>query len=258
MQVKDVIAWMEKVAPTELAAHWDQVGLQVGDPEAEVTGIVVTLDVTDEAVVRAKIEGANLIVAHHPLIFSPLYAIKPGDSRMNRILEAIRSDLNIFVVHTNLDAAAGGVNDVLAQTLELKKIALVQEEHEAAPFMRTGYWKNAGTQEEFLTLVQERLALPSLRVGGKAQGMIYKVAVASGSGSDAIELCPSLGVQVLVTGDVKYHDFQRAAELGILVVDAGHFETEIPIVDNLADRMKEALKLPVYVERSRGFLLETL
>ena len=231
---------VNRMAPRRLAEEWDNPGLLIGEPSAEVRKIFVCLDVLDENISRAIELDAQIIVAHHPLIFHAIKNIRfdlPLGKKINRL---IKNNLAVFSAHTNLDIAEGGVNDVLA-----KKIGLVDVKNfgdEEFSLGRLGTLETPMTAEDFARHVKKVLNADSVRLICAGDFLIKKVGLCGGAGADFIQKAKFFGAQAFVTGDVKYHEAQAAVENKIHVVDAGHFATEYPIVHVLADYLKEELK----------------
>ncbi len=243
VKCQDVMQAMERIAPRRLAEEWDNPGLLVGSPHDEVRKILVALDVREETVERAIEDGCDLIVAHHPLIFRALKALRTDDATGCKIARLIKADIAVFAAHTNLDSAAGGVNDVLAERLELHDVApLVEGAADSEPGLgRIGSLRAEFSLEDFAALVKEKLGLSSMRVACAGERRISRVALCGGSGAEFVGRAAAKGADAYVTGDVKYHDAERAIGLGIHVLDAGHFATEQPIVARLAERLKKEL-----------------
>ena len=243
VKCQDVMQAMERIAPRRLAEEWDNPGLLVGSPHDEVRKILVALDVREETVERAIEDGCDLIVAHHPLIFRGLKAVRTDDATGRKIARLIKADVAVFAAHTNLDSAAGGVNDVLAERLELHDVApLVEGAADSEPGLgRIGSLRAEFSLEDFAALVKEKLGLSSMRIACAGERRISRVALCGGSGAEFVGRAAAKGADAYVTGDVKYHDAERAIGLGIHVLDAGHFATEQPIVARLAERLKKEL-----------------
>nr|WP_315410165.1 Nif3-like dinuclear metal center hexameric protein [uncultured Selenomonas sp.] len=243
VKCQDVMQAMERIAPRRLAEEWDNPGLLVGSPHDEVRKILVALDVREETVERAIEDGCDLIVAHHPLIFRALKALRTDDATGCKIARLIKADIAVFAAHTNLDSAAGGVNDVLAERLELHDVApLVEGAADSEPGLgRIGSLRAEFSLEDFAALVKEKLGLSSMRIACAGERRISRVALCGGSGAEFVGRAAAKGADAYVTGDVKYHDAERAIGLGIHVLDAGHFATEQPIVARLAERLKKEL-----------------
>ncbi|HMM20227.1 MAG TPA: Nif3-like dinuclear metal center hexameric protein [Selenomonadales bacterium] len=338
---REIMNAMEQLAPGRLAAAWDNVGLLVGNPSQPVTHLLVALDAAPELVEYAADSGVDLIITHHPLIFQAMNSIRTDSPVGAMAARLLKADIALYAAHTNLDAAAGGVNDALAGALglgnlrplrlegadpllklavfvpveaaervreaigqagaghignysqcaflaegtgtflplgganpyvgEQGKLARVPEVRletilpesisdrivkamlEAHPYEEVAYdlysLKNPGIAyglgrvgelpggvalRDFAAQIKTALEVPFVRLTGPENRTVKKVAVCGGSGAGLIGDAARSGADVLVTGDVKYHDAQQAQRLGLTVIDAGHFGTERPVVAAVA------------------------
>lgn len=346
-KLSDILGIINKIAPANLAESWDNVGLQVGDPTAVVSNIMVALDATPNVVEEAITSGCQLLVTHHPLIFKPQKSISTVTAQGKLIHAAIRDGLAIVSMHTNYDIAANGLNDVLAERLELgdcsvlhvtsgqelaKLVVFVPESHleqvrstlfphaeslgayrdcsfsapgegtftpleGATPHIgsvgtfekvreyrlellvdrnrlpqtlkslmavhpyeepafdiyplhnkgteqglgRIGYLAETTTLATYASRVAAQLGAPGTRFVGDPAMAIRKVALCSGGGASVMRTAARAGAQVLVTGDVKYHEARDAEDLGIALIDAGHFPTEIIMAAAVRMRLQQNL-----------------
>lgn len=241
-----VLDALEHIAPKRLTEDWDNPGLLVGAQNQEVKKILVCLDVSDAVVAQAIREGADMIVAHHPLIFRALKNIRTDLPLGRRLQQLLKHDIAVAAAHTNLDIAEGGVNDVLAQAIGLSKLSafvlVSQDAHGAAASMgRMGTLPAPMTVQDFAAQVRDALPTEHVRLVEAGARPVRKVALCSGSGAEFISKAAFMGADAYVTGDVKYHEAQQAVELGMHVIDAGHFGTEFPVVAVLGRRLAEEL-----------------
>lgn len=231
--VKDILSFLETLAPANLKMEWDNVGLLCGSKNTEVTKILVALDPFEGVCKEAADIGAQLIVTHHPLIFRAPSTITDETSVGRSIMFLCRHGISAVNAHTNLDVAPGGVNDVLAEKLGLQNITALED-----GLLRTGDITEQSL-ESFLASVKEKLGCQGLRYvsGGKP---VKQVAV--GGGSCAGEMMDALaaGCDTFVTSDIKYNQFWDAQDLGLNLIDAGHFHTENPVVAVLAEKLRAA------------------
>lgn len=241
--VNDILQYIETIAPAYMQENWDNVGLLCGNRNASVTKILVALDPFEHICKEAAEWGAELIVTHHPIIFQALKSITDDTSVGRGIRTLIRHDISAINAHTNLDQTPGGVNDVLAQTLGLENIQVidacgVDEEGRAWGLLRCGE-VNRQTLENFLGAVKEKLHCEGLRYvnGGK---LVRKVAVGGGACAGELRAAVKAGCDTFVTSDVKYNQFWDAKELDVNLIDAGHFHTENPVVAVLAEKLQAA------------------
>ena len=190
--------------------------------------------------------GADMIVAHHPLIFKGIRKLRTDLPLGRRLQQLLKHDIAVAAAHTNLDIAEGGVNDVLAQAIGLSKLsAFVIERQEADGSVismgRVGSLPQPMTVQDFAAQVRDALPAEHVRLVDAGARPVRKVALCSGSGAEFIQRAAFLGADAYVTGDVKYHEAQQAVELGMHVIDAGHFGTEFPVVAVLRERLAEEL-----------------
>ena len=348
-RVSDIIALLNQFAPEKLAEDWDNVGLQVGDYNTEVNKILIALDVNKKVLKEAIEKEVELIIAHHPVIFSELDSLTRNTELGDLIYQAIKADISIYVMHTNYDIADEGLNHQLLKRLELKETGILHKTGEQdlkklavfVPQDRADQLRNAmakegagwigdysycffkqggigsfkpltgtnpyiGEQDEiseveevkletvvkasdlktviekmlkahpyeevaydvynlenkskaigigkvgeletklvikdYLELIKERLDLASLKVvADSLEENIKKVAVCGGSGADYIKSAAAKGVDLYITGDVKYHQAQLAEELGLNLVDAGHYGTEKIMKDAVCHKLIDQL-----------------
>jgi dinuclear metal center YbgI/SA1388 family protein len=347
-RLADLVGLINSLYPAALAEDWDNVGLQIGDPNAEVERLLVCLDAEEIAIEAAEKAGAQLVVSHHPLIFKGLKRLTPGDEVGRSLFRAIRNGIGVYSAHTNLDRAADGLNDWLAERLGLeaaqplekpqsggyyKLVVFVPQSHEAElmeglfaagaghigeydqcsfrvagtgsfrgsektdPFIgqpgkreeteefrletivpaaklakvlarmikvhpyeevaydliplansrddiglgRIGRLPEALELQQFAAQVRQQLNVSTLRLVGEPTQQVNKIAVCGGSGASLLSEALRQGADCLVTGDVKYHDAQRARSEGLALIDAGHFATEHFMVAELSKRLRRAL-----------------
>ena len=234
--VADILKFVETVAPPYMKEDWDNVGLNCGHMDRPVTKILVALDPFPHVCREAKEIGADLLVTHHALIWKPGF-ITDANAQGRNTLFLIENGIAHINAHTNLDQAPGGVNDVLAAKLGLENVEIVNPQN-GIGLMRCGDVA-AQPLENFLATVKEQLDCDGLRYvdGGKP---VRKVAVGGGSCASGILEVKAAGCDTFVTADIKYNQFWDAQDLGINLIDAGHFHTENPVVAVLADKIAAA------------------
>lgn len=238
--VQTVADAVNRLAPKKLAEEWDNPGLLIGDPTAEVKNIFVCLDVLEENISRAIELDAQLIVSHHPIIFRAIKNVRLDLPLGNKIARLLQNNLSVFAAHTNLDIAAGGVNDVLAEKIGLKDVKMFGDEEFSLG--RIGTLEMPMTVANFARHVKNSLNADTVRLVDAGDFLISKVGLCGGAGAEFISKAKFFGAQAFVTGDVKYHEAQAAVENRIHVVDAGHFATEFPIVHVLGEYLRNELK----------------
>lgn len=240
--VADILKFVETLAPRTMKMDWDNVGLNVGHRDKEVKKILVALDPFAHVCQEAKNFGADLLVTHHVLIFRPGF-VTDATAQGRNTLFLIENGIAHINAHTNLDLAPGGVNDCLAARLGLENVEVINPmgiDELGRPWglLRSGDVPGQ-TLPDFLCHVKERLGCPGLRFvdAGKP---VRKVAVGGGSCCDEMQEAVDAGCDTLVTGDAKYNDFWDAYDLGLNLIDAGHFYTENPVIPYLAEKIAAA------------------
>jgi len=242
--VADILQFVESLAPRSMKMDWDNVGLLCGRRDKGVKKILVALDPFRNVIEEAIQIGADCIVTHHPLIFrSPLMAVNEDSETGRCVLTLIEHGIAAINAHTNFDLAPGGINDVLAQTLGLRDITVINPEGVDAEGRPYGLLR-CGTVEEqilsdFLVSVKENLHCDGLRYVDSGSP-VRKVAVGGGSCADEMREALAAGCDTFVTSDVKYNQFRTAYELGLNLIDAGHFHTENPAMPVLAEKLRTA------------------
>lgn len=225
MKINDIIKRLEVDFPRELACSWDNVGLLIGDRQRDVSKVVVCLDVTQKVIEMAKNVGAELIVAHHPVIFSPISYIN-GDTKNGKLLlDIIENKIAVYAAHTNCDKAESGINARLAEMFELTCVEPLEEDG----LGKIGILKEAVAFCDFAKTVEEKLGT-KIRFSGDIKKSVNRVAICSGAGSDTLPTAILKGADVMITGDMKYHQMLDFAD-EINVIDAGHYPTEIMVTD---------------------------
>jgi dinuclear metal center YbgI/SA1388 family protein len=344
MKLKEVIEFLENLAPPALQESYDNAGLQTGNMEWEISGMLITLDVNYEVIEEAISKGFNCIISHHPVIFRPLKKLTGGSESERCIIRAIREGISIYVMHTNYDNARSGLNYHLARKLGIInprvmepgtgvlqkivtfcpeesaekvrramfesgggmmgdydhcsfsskgegsfrplegsnpflgklndhyngmeiRIEMVVDQYssksvlrallESHPYEEVAYdiiplinvnpYTGAGSYGalespldagEFMEMVKKILHVPCLKYSGTKEGIICNVGVCGGSGAFLISKAKQLGLDAMVTADVKYHQFQEAGE-EILLLDAGHYETEIIMTEIISESIQK-------------------
>lgn len=242
--VADVLAFVESLAPRSMKMDWDNVGLLCGRRDKEVKKILVALDPFRNVIAEAIETGADCIVTHHPLIFrNPLMAVNEDNETGRCVLTLIEHGIAAINAHTNYDLAPGGINDILAQTLGLQNITVINPEGEDAEGRPYGLLRcgtvDETTMQTFLSAVKKSLNCDGLRYVDSGRP-VRNVAVGGGSCADEMTDAIAAGCDTFVTADVKYNQFRTAYELGLNLIDAGHFHTENPAMPVLAEKLREA------------------
>ena len=228
MTVKDILNCITEIAPLQWQESYDNAGLQVGNLNAEAHKALVCLDITEEVVEEAVAKNCDLIISHHPLIFRGLKHLTPETYIERAVMKAVKHDIALVSMHTNLDNSYLGVSRVLAERLGLKNLHLLQPS-EAEPEICgagvIGTFDNPMDETDFLGRVAETIGSPCLRHSALIGRQIQKVALCGGSGTPFMSDALCHKADAYLTADIKYHDF-FVPEGNILLIDGGHFETE--------------------------------
>lgn len=227
--VKDIVENLTALAPLNTAEEWDNCGLLVGDGNAVVNTVLVALDITPSVVDQAIALGAQMIVSHHPVIFAPIHALS-ADSVPYRLAA---NGIAACCLHTCLDKAVGGVNDALAACLGLENTVVA-----ADAYTRIGTLKQPMETTAFIDFVENSLHTKVRFCGNR---VVSRVAVVGGSGGDFVDGVLD-AADAVITGEIKHHEWLAVQNSGCVVVEAGHFATEHPVVDALV----------AYLEKSDG------
>lgn len=236
--VRDIEQAMFRWAPKESAFSWDNVGHLVGDCDRVAKKVLVALDITPVVADEAVSGGYDLIVSHHPLMncaWLPVQTVKDDNQQGKLLLSLIRNHVSAICMHTNLDAAVGGVNDALASRLDIENALPIEG---GDGIVRAGTLNRETTLQRFLELIRSNLRPNGIRFvdAGKP---VHHVAVGGGACGEYFVAAASQGCDTLVTSDVKYNQFLDAKELGINLIDAGHFPTEDCICPVIVSYLRE-------------------
>lgn len=241
MKVADLITWFESWANPAWCESWDNCGWQIepGILQAEARVLVCltpTLAVMEEAIALQ----ANLIFAHHPLIFNPLKSLCRGEAIADMVRLAFTHNIGVYSAHTNFDQVEDGTADVLAQILQLKDVTPIVPTQNGLGYGRVGLLAQSLSLQELLTVIQKRLSPPDLIFSPSAdlQQLISRVAVLGGSGASFISAVAKTGAQAYLTSDCKFHQFQESRDRGLILIDAGHYATERPACDRLVEKFR--------------------
>jgi dinuclear metal center YbgI/SA1388 family protein len=243
-RITDLLDLLDEIAPSSTSEEWDNPGLQVGNLFGETDRIVLSLDPTLEAVRETAGRRAQVLLSHHPLLFRPISCLDRDRSPGNVISEALTNGISLIAAHTNLDVALGGINDILADLLDLTDLQFLQKTSKGgdAGLGRIGTLPEPMTLGRFTELLKATLSADTVHVVGEADVMVNRVAVVGGSGGSMVPVASQMHADLLVTGDVTHHQALEARNLGLALIDAGHFRTERAALKAFAGRLMSALK----------------
>lgn len=239
----DFVKLVEEIAPPDAAYDWDNTGLLLRCGDC-VNCALVCLDATDAVADEAASRGCDMILCHHPLLFTPVKTLDCAQPEQGVAMKLIRNGISLYAAHTSFDIAAGGVNDALAARLGLEDTQPAGTEG----LMRAGNLPRELTEAALIERVKTALDVSYVHASRGFKGRIARVAVVGGSGGEYAAQAKRAGAQALVTGEVKHHHWIEAESIGVLIIEAGHFITERCFVDAVFDRLQErinALQLSV-------------
>ncbi|HJA65791.1 MAG TPA: Nif3-like dinuclear metal center hexameric protein [Candidatus Mediterraneibacter cottocaccae] len=235
MLCKEIIQVIEATYPRNAALDFDNVGLLAGRSEKEVNRVYLALDATDEIITRAVEAGADMLVTHHPLIFSPLKKVTDEDFVSRRVMRLIQNDISYYAMHTNYDVL--GMAELAEKILDIRDTQVLDvtgaDGEREEGIGRIGRLEREMSLEECCVYVKHKLNLGSIKVFGDMNRRVRTLAVSPGSGKSAIKPAIQKGADVLVTGDIGHHDGIDAVEQGLAVIDAGHYGTEYIFIDDM-------------------------
>lgn len=238
-QLKHIIEFLEEFAPLELAEEWDNVGLLIGDADADIQRVMTCLTITSDVVEEAVQTETDLIVAHHPMMFRAMKKLTTASVEGQMLLDLIRHRIAVYSPHTAFDSAADGINQQLASQLKLTSIAPIRPiQHDKLPASsgsgRYGTLPEPITLAQLLEITKKVMRTPYLQYVGDADQMVSKVAIACGAAAEYLSDARHLGCDVLVTGEARFHGCLDARSTGTALIIAGHYATERPAVEELA------------------------
>ena len=233
MKVREIAEAIEQYAPLRLQEEWDNAGIQVGNPEAEITGVLLCTDATETVVGEAVALGYNLVISHHPLIFRGLKKIMGRTPVERTVAMAIKHDITIYSAHTNMDSAWQGVSFRMADKIGMTDVAFLDDNRVDAYGDQCNTSAGCGVignieptaAIEVLKRVKAAFEVGAVRYCGNPDTVISRVALCGGAGGFLIDKAVEMGAQLYVTADMRYHDFLDNSKR-IVVADIGHYESE--------------------------------
>jgi dinuclear metal center YbgI/SA1388 family protein len=252
---------MDTIAPLDLAEEWDNVGLLLGDLQDDVDRVQTCLTLTANVAREAIDKQAQMIVSHHPILFRPVQRLTADSSDGRMLLDLIAAGIAVYSPHTGYDSAVAGINQQLAEMFELKQIAPLRpdveaESGDAAPAIGAGRYGTLGQPTQLSELIQtikQQLRLDSLQFVGNDQAMVERVGIACGSAAEFLGDAARADCQLFITGEARFHSALEAVSLDMNMVLVGHYASERPAVERLADTISTALpQLTVWPSESES------
>ena len=251
MKIREITSVIESFAPLSIQESWDNSGLIIGSPEQDVHGVILGFDCTPELVDEAVACGADMIVTHHPLIFGGVKKISPEDPVGLTILKAASAGIAVYAAHTTADKVLAGVSGAMARRLDLEDIQILDEEPGGYGLGAIGNLSCPMEGEAFIEYVKSRFSLRVVRCSRIPEIPVSRVAMCGGSGGSLIGNARKAGAQAYLCGDISYHHFFTTKDF--MVMDIGHFEGEVEIVDILFSLLRK--KFPNFAIRTSGKLV---
>ncbi|ERI90224.1 dinuclear metal center protein, YbgI family [Clostridiales bacterium oral taxon 876 str. F0540] len=246
LKVLDVKNIIEKIAPVSLKESYDNVGLMVGNMNDEVSSILVALDCTMDVIEEAISKKCNLVITHHPLLFNKPENITTETLLGRKVIKLIENRINVYSAHTNLDIAKGGLNDIITRVLGYTDWQIIDYVNKGEETYNQGIGRlvildRPHTLIELCGIIKDKLQIPFVRFSGNDNMIVKKIAVINGSGEDYFKHSVDKGADCIITGDTSYHYVSDYSEMGIGIIDAGHFETEWTPMKIFAEILKDKL-----------------
>lgn len=242
---KEVMACIEKLAPLSYAESWDNVGLLVGNRDKKVYRIMTALDATDAVIAQAVEEQVDMLVTHHPMIFSAMKRITEEDFIGRRIIKLIQNDMSYYAMHTNFDVCM--MNDIAAEKIGIVKDAVLEEVYtnretgETAGIGIVGNLKELMTVEQLAQLVKDIFGIPFVKVSGNLDRKVQRAAISTGAGKSIASYGLKKGAEVFISGDMDHHTTIDMLDQGMQVIDAGHYGTEHFMSEYVCTYLKKEL-----------------
>lgn len=242
MEIREVIDKLIEKYPLDLQEEWDNSGLQIGNLDNELSGVLISLDLEDEGVDMAIENNCNLIITHHPYLFNATKSIDFSDQFYSRLEKVVKKDISVFAMHTNLDIAEDGLNDNLCKIFKINKTKVLEVDKEVG-LGRFGQIDPIKASD-FANIVKDKLNANGLVCYGNMDKYIKTVGVCGGSGSSLFKDALAQGCDLMLTGDVSYHMGMDYANRGLIIIDPGHFASE----NHMVYRLKDVISKMVDVE----------
>lgn len=234
MLCQDIINELEKIAPVDYSMDWDNVGLLVGNRNREVKKVIVALDATEKVCDIAIAQKADMIITHHPMIFSGIKRINDDNYLGRRIIKLIENGISCYAMHTNFDTI-GGMGRLASDMLKLQNSSVLEETKDGEGIGAIGEMHPAVLVEELAREIKDVFNIDSVMVYGDTKSLVSRVAVCPGSGKSVIEEAVKKGADCLVTGDIGHHEGIDAVDMGITIIDASHYGIEKIFIKYIGD-----------------------
>lgn len=251
MKCSEILKYLTELYPLGFAMDWDNSGFLIGRKEKEVKNVLVVLDITNDVLDYAKANGIDLIVSHHPIIFSAVKKVTDETLLGNYILKILRNDISVIAMHTNFDIAAGGMADICSERLGLSNTSVLELTNEIGEeklgIGKIGDLEREVSLDELIELVKSKFGLKKLAVFGRTNvpSKVKRVAISPGSGKGMYKYALKRA-DVLITGDITHHDGLDAVNDGICVIDATHYGLEHLFIDKIKSDLGNCESIKVF------------
>ena len=233
MKIKELYDHIDVLYPRTLSCEWDNDGLMCSaDDSVDVSKVLISLDATEATLKEAKKRNCNVLLTHHPLLFNSPGSVYSGDYLGKRIILSILSGISVMSFHTRLDAGFDGVNDRLVKALGYSSLGSFGDD-ESPTLGRFFDLERSIRADDFAEICKKKLGCCAVRITGSGEGR--RICAVGGSGGDFIEPARKIGADILLTGECSYNKAQDAFEKGLIVIEAGHYETEFPVCTRFED-----------------------
>lgn len=242
MKCYEIIRELEKIAPPNYALSWDNVGLLAGNPEIEVKKIYIALDATDEVIKEAVEGGADMLITHHPLIFTSLKKVTTEDFIGRRMVELIQNKISYYAMHTNFDVSVMGklAGDYLGlKEMKVLEPTLDEDVSELKGIGQIGLLDKKMSLSNLAKLIKKKFDLEHVKIFGELDKEVSKVAISPGSGKSMIKVALDKGAQVLITGDIDHHEGIDSLAQDLIIIDAGHYGIESIFISYMGEELSK-------------------
>lgn len=247
MKLQKIIDIVKNKYPEYLQYSWDNSGLNIGNQDNDIKKIMTTLEVTQETVDEAIEKNVDLIISHHPFLFSKINKITKNDIKGNLIYKLIKNDISVYCMHTNFDVALDGLNDYFLKIIEIENKGILDVIGKEESYLngveyglgRIGILNQKMSAEDLVNIIKNKLNVSKVRFIGDLEKDVKNIAVVTGAGAEYFKMTKEMNIDILITGDMKYHQAMDALEIGACVMDLGHFETEYIFADSIMEFLKK-------------------
>ena len=251
MKLNELAEKIESFSPLTLQEPWDHSGFQIRLGNPYLNKILVALEITHAVIDEAIQRGVKIIVTHHPMLFSPITLVDNNNIIGNYIDRLVKADISVYSSHTPFDKCEGGNNDYLGKLLHLNHLKRIVQDQSG--FCRCGYVDRDCSILEYIDQISMWLKLDRRLISftGNLADKVKMVGLCSGAGSDFLEIAKEAGCDLFITGDVKYHTAQLACEMGMNLLDIGHFGSEKIFTENMSAKLRACMEDDIEIIESK-------